>query len=100
MRADTGAVDRVTVQKDDLMLHVIGDEKPRGICGSGIVELLAGMFLNGWVDALGNLNPDASSRIIRVKNHLDEEREEAAVCYAWAAESKRRRIWYYPDRYS
>ena len=88
MRADTGAVDRVTVQKDDLMLHVIGDEKPRGICGSGIVELLAGMFLNGWVDALGNLNPDASSRIIRVKNHLDEEREEAAVCYAWAAESK------------
>ena len=52
------------------------------------VELLAGMFLNGWVDALGNLNPDASSRIIRVKNHLDEEREEAAVCYAWAAESK------------
>ena len=70
------------------MLHVIGDEKPRGICGSGIVELLAGMFLNGWVDALGNLNPDASSRIIRVKNHLDEEREEAAVCYAWAAESK------------
>ena len=88
MRADTGAVDRVTVQKDDLMLHVIGDEKPRGICGSGIVELLAGMLLNGWVDALGNLNPDASSRIIRVKNHLDEEREEAAVCYAWAAESK------------
>ena len=49
------------------MLHVIGDEKPRGICGSGIVELLAGMFLNGWVDALGNLNPDASSRIIRAE---------------------------------
>ena len=23
------------------MLHVIGDEKPRGICGSGIVELVA-----------------------------------------------------------
>ena len=29
MRADTGDVDRVTVQKDDLMLHVIGDEKPQ-----------------------------------------------------------------------
>ena len=87
MRADTGAVDRVTVQGEDLHLHVIGEAKPRGICGSGIVELLAGMLLNGWVDALGNLNPDASCRIIPVKNHLDEEQEELAVCYAWAAES-------------
>ena len=87
MRADTGAVDRVTVQGDDLRLHVIGGAKPKGICGSGIVELLAGMFLNGWVDALGNLNPDASHRIIPVKNHLDEEQEELAICYAWATES-------------
>lgn len=90
MRADKGAVDRVTIQDGALQVHVIGEGAPRGICGSGIVELLAGMFLNGWVDAMGSLNPAASDRIIRVKNHLDESEEEYAVCYAWASESEQK----------
>ncbi len=90
MRADTGAVDRVRICDGKLELHVIGEAaetRPCGICGSGIVDLLAELFLNGWVDSLGKFNPDASERIISVKNHLDENRTELAVCYAWASES-------------
>lgn len=87
MRADTGAVDRVQIIDGELRLHTIGEAAPRGICGSGIVDLLAELFLNGWVDSLGRLNEGSSGRIITVKNHLDEEQQELAVCYAWAAES-------------
>lgn len=113
MRADTGAVDHVHIQDGKLQIHVIGAAqastqnsqsagapaarkdrpestdapRPQGICGSGIVDLLAELFLNGWVDALGKFQEDASERIIQVRNHLDEEREELAVCYAWASES-------------
>lgn len=87
MRADRGAVDRVAIRDGALQIHTIEEAAPEGICGSGIVDLLAELFLNGWVDSLGRFNPEASERIIRVKNHLDENLEEFAVCYAWAAES-------------
>ncbi|MDD6661882.1 MAG: ASKHA domain-containing protein [Lachnospiraceae bacterium] len=87
MRADTGAVDRVRIVDGKLQIHTIGEASPRGICGSGIVDLLAELFLNGWVDSLGRLNEGRSERIITVKNHLDEEQTELAVCYAWADES-------------
>ena len=88
MRADTGAVDRVRIEEGRLKIHTIGEGRPRGICGSGIVDLLAELFLNGWVDSLGRLNEGVSKRIITVKNHLDEEQTEPAVCYAWASESE------------
>lgn len=88
MRADTGAVDRVRIEEGRLKIHTIGEGRPRGICGSGIVDLLAELFLNGWVDSLGRLNEGVSKRIITVKNHLDEEQTESAVCYAWASESE------------
>lgn len=87
MRAAVGAVDRVKITDGVLRIHTIGEAPPQGICGSGIVDLLAELFLEGWVDLLGNFNGDASERIIKVRNHLDEEKEELAVCYAWAGES-------------
>lgn len=88
MRADTGAVDRVWIKEGKLKIHTIGEAAPRGICGSGIVDLLAELFLNGWIDSLGQLNVSCSDCIFKVKRALDEEREELAVCYASAAESE------------
>lgn len=87
MRADDGAVDQVWIGEDGLHIHTIGEKPPRGICGSGIVDLLAEMFLNGWIDSIGKFDPSKSDRIITVKNNLDEELLELAVCYAWAEES-------------
>ena len=63
MRADRGAIDSVAISGADLSFTTIGQEKPRGICGSGIIDLLAQMRLNGWIDISGQLNPDASPRI-------------------------------------
>ena len=82
MRASAGAVDRVKISGDQLTFTTIGNEKPVGICGSGIIDLLAQMRLNGWINIAGELDPGKSSRII----YLAEEKQYAAV-YALAEES-------------
>ena len=82
MRAAEGAIDSVRIQGSDLTFTTIGNQKPVGICGSGIIDLLAQMRLNGWVDIAGELNPQASNRIV----YLSEEQQYAAV-YALAEES-------------
>lgn len=63
MRAENGAVDRVWMENEEIRIHVIGEQKPTGICGSGIVDLLAELFLHGWIDLKGRLIPEKSCRI-------------------------------------
>jgi len=82
MRAAPGAIDSVKITGDALTFTTIGSRDPIGICGSGIIDLLAQMRINGWIDMAGNLEPSASGRII----FLEEEKEYAAV-YATAEES-------------
>ncbi len=82
MRAANGAVDTVAINGRELTFTTIGGQKPVGICGSGIIDLLAQMRLNGWINIAGTLEPSASDRII----WLNEEQEYAAV-YATAEES-------------
>lgn len=80
MRARPGAVDSVTIADNQLTITTIAGEKPKGICGSGIVDLLAQMLLAGWMNRQGVLQPEKSQRI-RV---LDEQ---WAVVYADETES-------------
>ena len=82
MRAAPGAIDSVKISGKELAFTTIADQKPIGICGSGIIDLLAQMRRNGWINMAGILEPDASGRII----YLQEEKEYAAV-YAAAEES-------------
>lgn len=72
MRADTGAVDEVRLEHGRLKVHVIGGGTARGICGSGIISLLAELFLAGWVDLRGKLQPE--------KSPLISEREGTLAC--------------------
>ena len=82
MRAAPGAIDSVRISGERLSFTTIAGQKPVGICGSGIIDLLAQMRRNGWINIGGILEPAASPRII----YLPEEREYAAV-YATAGES-------------
>lgn len=82
MRAAEGAIDSVRIRGDQLAFTTIGNRKAVGICGSGIIDLLAQMRLNGWINMAGELEPKASSRI----RYLEEEGQYAAV-YALADES-------------
>lgn len=82
IQAREGAIDTVTIAGRSLRFTTIGGKRPVGICGSGIIDLLAQMRLNGWIDIAGSLNPAASDRIV----YLAEEKQYVAV-YARAEES-------------
>jgi uncharacterized 2Fe-2S/4Fe-4S cluster protein (DUF4445 family) len=85
MRATTGAVDEVWVNAvtGEPHVHVIGGGKPRGICGSGLIALVAELFLAGILDKGGNLNLTFPSARVRPSEHGGE------YVLVWAAESER-----------
>ena len=82
MRAAPGAIDSVKITGKELSYTTIENRKPIGICGSGIIDLLAQMRLNGWINIAGELNPEASARIV----YLPDENQYGAV-YAFPEES-------------
>jgi uncharacterized 2Fe-2S/4Fe-4S cluster protein (DUF4445 family) len=54
MSAGEGAIDHVRIE-DDVILSVIGDVEPRGICGSGLIEAVASMLSVGLLHSCGHL---------------------------------------------
>ena len=82
MRAEPGAVCRVRIDAENrLHYETIGGAAPKGICGSGIVDLLAEGYLSGWISGDGSLNPDASPQIRPVWEE-DSHRNVPAIIYA------------------
>lgn len=55
MRAGQGAIDKVTSSDKSLVFRVIGAGSPRGICGSGLIDLAANLLRNGILDRNGNI---------------------------------------------
>jgi uncharacterized 2Fe-2S/4Fe-4S cluster protein (DUF4445 family) len=55
MRAGGGAIDRVSVVSGSLDCSVIGGGPPRGLCGSGLVDVAAAALDLGWIDPSGRL---------------------------------------------
>ena len=84
MRATKGAIEEVWVNgaTHEPNYRVIGGGKPRGICGSGLISLLAEMFMTGVVDKGGNLNTHLDTKRIREGDHGLE------YVIAWADESE------------
>lgn len=58
MMAVPGAIDRVRIDRDSLELsyHVLGEKKASGICGSGLIDLIAEMFMSGILTVQGKIN--------------------------------------------
>jgi len=67
MRAEIGAIERVWIDPSTLEAEysTIGDERPRGICGSGVVDAIASMFNVGLLDGEGRINIHHRSNRIR-----------------------------------
>ncbi len=67
MRASTGAIDsaRIDPLTFEPTYSTIHRQSPRGICGSGILDTLAEMFLTKIVDQRGKINKELSHPRIR-----------------------------------
>jgi uncharacterized 2Fe-2S/4Fe-4S cluster protein (DUF4445 family) len=83
MRATRGAIEEVWINgaTAEPTYRVIGGSKPKGICGSGLISLLAEMFITGVIDKSGNLNHTMDTPRIRSGEHGDE------YVIAWANET-------------
>ena len=84
MRATEGAIEEVWIsgQTYEPTYRVIGKERPRGICGSGLISLLAEMFITGVVDKGGNLNFHLPTPRVREGRHGGE------YVVAWGSETE------------
>ena len=56
MRAATGAISSAAIQQNEIRCHVIGHVKPRGICGSGLVDAAACSLNLNLIQPTGRLS--------------------------------------------
>jgi len=55
MRAARGAIERLRITNDGIRYQTIDDAPPAGICGSGIVDAMAQLYLHGIIDEGGRM---------------------------------------------
>lgn len=55
MRGAEGAVEHAHLEEGRLVCKVIGGGKPTGICGSGLIDIIAGLLEAGVIDETGRL---------------------------------------------
>ena len=88
MRATRGAIEEIWIagpeaaQPFEPSYRVIGNVKPRGICGSGLISLLAELFLVGVIDKGGRINETLETHRVRRGEH------EVEYVIAWGAETE------------
>ena len=75
MMAGPGVIDRVRIDPASgaFEIHTIDELPPRGICGSGVIDLAAQLFLAGMIDIRGKLRPEVCGdrcRELDGLNHL------------------------------
>ena len=91
MRASDGAIEAVKIDGDTIELQVIGDVKPIGLCGSGLLDAVAQLYLCGLMASSGRFikadkvkkqfGPNLAKRIV-----VDEQGMRSFVL-AWPEES-------------
>ena len=69
MRAALGAVERVNVdpKTGKATYWTIGNVKAKGICGSGMISLLASLFISGWIEPSGKLDRTRKSKYVIIE---------------------------------
>ncbi len=63
MKAIHGAIERVEISSEGgVHYRTVGNGRPRGICGSGLIDLVAEMYRVGLIDRSGHLLAGKTSR--------------------------------------
>jgi uncharacterized 2Fe-2S/4Fe-4S cluster protein (DUF4445 family) len=64
MKAIHGAIERVEISPQGAVHYrTVGNGRPRGICGSGLIDLVAELYGAGFIDRSGHLLPGKTGRI-------------------------------------
>lgn len=68
MRATTGAIQKVTIEEGDVKLSILGGTKARGICGSGLIDLIAEMYQKNIIDSTGKFQRESKNPRVRCQD--------------------------------
>ncbi|MHC4500861.1 MAG: ASKHA domain-containing protein, partial [Planctomycetota bacterium] len=64
MRAGAGAIEKLAIRPDgSCEFRTIGDRHPAGICGSGLLDTLAELFVSGIIDRTGRFRTNGNARL-------------------------------------
>jgi uncharacterized 2Fe-2S/4Fe-4S cluster protein (DUF4445 family) len=81
MRAMPGAIERISIDDSFTVGYsTIADQKPTGICGSGLIDLIACLFRTGIVDKKGKIQDAKTNRVRKTDNGRE-------FVIAWADET-------------
>ncbi|MBM5811076.1 MAG: DUF4445 domain-containing protein [Gammaproteobacteria bacterium] len=72
MQAGTGAICGVSIEGGELRCRVIGGGRPRGICGSGLVDAVAAALELGWLAPNGRLAAGRPVLVLHDPVHLTQ----------------------------
>lgn len=83
MRAEEGAIEKITIEPQSLepIISTVGDAPARGICGSGMIDLIAELMRTGIVDRSGRFVEMSGKRRVR------QQGDELAYVLAFADET-------------
>jgi uncharacterized 2Fe-2S/4Fe-4S cluster protein (DUF4445 family) len=86
MRAARGAIEQIQINPTtcEPMIITVGNARPRGICGSGLINIVAELLETGIIGQNGKFNPEARCSSNRVREV--EGAYEYVIC--WAQESQ------------
>jgi len=89
MRATRGAIERIKISNGDITYQTIGKAKPRGICGSGLIDCIYEFARNGIIDHDGKftssnnneriIEKDGEAQLIIAYSHETEKGEDLAI---------------------
>ena len=61
MRAAKGAIEKIEIRNGEVYYETIGKAKPRGICGSGLIDAIYEMVRNNIIEQHGKFNESQKS---------------------------------------
>ncbi len=66
-RAEPGSISHVVIdgQTDEMHLTVISGGEPKGICGSGLIDLVSELYTKGIIDAAGKFDRSRKGVVLR-----------------------------------
>ncbi|HAX61881.1 MAG TPA: ferredoxin [Elusimicrobia bacterium] len=71
MRAQSGAIESLTISGDNISFNTISNQKPVGICGAGIISIITELLLNGIIDRSGAFVKNSSKNLKSGEEELE-----------------------------
>ncbi len=72
MRATRGAIEKVEISGDQVSYQTIGNAKPRGICGSGLIDCIYELVKNQIILPDGKFNKDCKDPRLTVADDIPQ----------------------------